>query len=371
MLSDLAESDRRRRWSCHSVRYLPLLGQLEIHKGSGFMPNPVLVEVTRGGIVESVHRGMVAVVDGDGDSLMELGEVDKPVFPRSATKSMQALALVETGAADAFGFGDKELALACSSHSAEPAHVALAAEMAARAGFTEADFECGCHWSFDQQVLIDQARAGGKPDQFHNNCSGKHAGFLCLSCHEGVDHRGYSGYDHFVQSTIRDVVSSLTGDPMGRDNCGIDGCSIPTYASPLRGLAHGFARMASSVGLEPVRAKAARRLMNACMAEPFFVAGTRRACTELMKLAPGRIFAKTGAEGVFCAAIPEKGMGIALKCEDGATRGAEAMIGGVLARLFADDEALSLALREWSNKTLSNWNRIEVGAIRPVGALDA
>jgi len=333
------------------------------------MQNPVLVEVTRGEMVESRHRGMAVVVDGDGSVVMSLGEVETPVFPRSAVKSMQALPLVETGAADRYGLGEKELALTCSSHSGEPGHMQLAGEIAGRAGLGEADFECGCHWSFETKVLIDQVRAGDKPDQLGNNCSGKHAGFLCLACHAGVDHHGYVEYDHFVQASIRDVMADLTGTEHGHDNCGIDGCSIPTYAAPLKNIAHGFARMASGTGLGPERAKAAKRLMSACMAEPWFVAGTGRACTELMSVAPGRIFAKTGAEGVFCATLPEKGYGIALKCEDGSTRGAEAMIGGVLAKLFADDEEVSAKLTDWSNKSLRNWKGTEVGRIRPAGQL--
>ena len=333
------------------------------------MQNPVLVEVTRGEMVESRHRGMAVVVDGDGSVVMSLGEVETPVFPRSAVKSMQALPLVETGAADRYGLGEKELALTCSSHSGEPGHMQLAGEIAGRAGLGEADFECGCHWSFETKVLIDQVRAGDKPDQLGNNCSGKHAGFLCLACHAGVDHHGYVEYDHFVQASIRDVMADLTGTEHGHDNCGIDGCSIPTYAAPLKNIAHGFARRASGTGLGPERAKAAKRLMSACMAEPWFVAGTGRACTELMSVAPGRIFAKTGAEGVFCATLPEKGYGIALKCEDGSTRGAEAMIGGVLAKLFADDEEVSAKLTDWSNKSLRNWKGTEVGRIRPAGQL--
>ena len=333
------------------------------------MQNPVLVEVTRGQLVESRHRGMAVVMDGDGKVVMSLGDVSTPVFPRSAIKSMQALPLVESGAADRYGFGDRELALACASHSGEPEHMRLAGDMVARAGLGEADFECGCHWSSHQKVLIEQARAGDKPNQLGNNCSGKHAGFLCLSCHAGVDHHGYVGYDHFVQASVRDVMTELTGAAHGHDTCGTDGCSIPTYAVPLTNVAHGFARMASGTGLAPQRAAAARRLMAACMAEPFYVAGTGRACTTLMQLAPGRIFAKTGAEGVYCAAIPEKGYGIALKCEDGSTRGAEAMIGAVLAKLFDDDQELSANLADWSNKTLKNWNGIEVGQIRPAGEL--
>ncbi len=173
-----------------------------------------------------------------------------------------------------------------------------------------------------------------KPGQLYNNCSGKHAGFICACCHTGTDTEGYVGYDHPLQQEIRGIMESLTGSILGHDNCGVDGCSIPTYASPLKGLAHGFAKMTTGVGLEPIRAKSAKRLMQACMAEPWYVAGTKRACTALMQAAPGRIFAKTGAEGVFVAAIPEQGIAMAMKCDDGATRAAESMVAATLARFF-------------------------------------
>src|SRR5690606_33144956 len=137
--------------------------------------------------------------------------------------------------------------------------------------------------------------------------------------------------------------------------CGVDGCSIPTYAVPLKSLATGFARMATGAGLAPQRAKASRRLIDACMAEPFYVAGTKRACTRLMQTAPGRIFAKTGAEGVFCAAIPEKGVAIALKCEDGTTRAAESMVAATLARFFSDEPELRAALLSQADRALTNW----------------
>ncbi|MBB3975996.1 L-asparaginase II [Rhizobium azooxidifex] len=333
------------------------------------MENPVLVEVTRGNRVESRHRGMVVAVDGDGKVAFARGDVEAAVFPRSACKAMQALPLVEGGAADAYGFGDKELALACASHSGEPKHVALAAGMLAAAGQEASVLECGAHWSFDQPVLIGQARTLDRPTALHNNCSGKHAGFVCAACHGGVDPKGYVGYDHPVQAEIRAVMQHLTGTPLDRDDCGTDGCSIPTYAVPLKALAHGFARMATGTGLPPARARAARRLVDACMAEPFYVAGTRRACTRLMETAPGRIFAKTGAEGVFCAAVPEKGIAIALKCEDGATRAAEAMVAATLARFFDDDPAVADALMRQADHAMKNWNGLPVGDVRVTEAL--
>ena len=163
-------------------------------------------------------------------------------------------------------------------------------------------------------------------------------------------------------------MQNLTGAVLGHDNCGTDGCSIPSYAVPLRGLAHGFAKMATGTGLEPIRAKASRRLFDACMAEPFYVAGTGRACTKLMQIAPGRIFCKTGADGVFCAAIPEQGIAIALKCDDGAGRAAEAMVAATLARFFEKGGKEHAALLAIANKSMRNWNGIHVGNIRATEA---
>ena len=334
------------------------------------MANPVLVEVTRGNRVESFHRGMAAVVDGAGKTVLEFGDIDQPVFPRSACKAMQALPLVESGAADAYGFGNKELALSASSHSGEPEHAALAGAMLKAAGRDETALECGAHWSFEQPVLIEQVRSLDRPTQLHNNCSGKHAGFVCACCHRDEDPKGYVTYDHPLQAEIRDIMGDLTGSVLDRDNCGIDGCSIPTYAVPLRRLAHGFAKMATGEGIGPERAKASRRIVEACMAEPFYVAGTRRTCTRLMQAAPGRIFAKTGAEGVFCAAIPELGLAIALKCEDGISRAADSMVAGLLARYFRQDDEVRGRLLTIANHTMRNWNGMEVGTVRLSGAFD-
>lgn len=335
------------------------------------MENPVLVEVTRGTRVESRHRGMVVAVDGDGKVAFARGDIEAAVFPRSACKAMQALPLVEGGAADAYGFGAKELALACASHSGEPRHVALASSMLSAAGRDADVLECGAHWSFYQPVLIEQARTMEHPTCLHNNCSGKHAGFVCAACHAGIDPAGYVGYDHPIQAEIRGVMENLTGAPLGQDTCGTDGCSIPTYAVPLQALAYGFARMATGSGLPPARAKAARRLVDACMAEPFYVAGTGRFCTRVMELAPGRIFAKTGAEGVFCAAVPEKGIAIALKCEDGTTRAAESMVAATLARFFDHDPDVAGALMRQANHAMKNWNGLHVGDVRVTEAMTA
>ncbi|MBW8639338.1 asparaginase [Hoeflea sp. WL0058] len=332
------------------------------------MANPVLVEVTRGGRVESRHRGAAVAVDAAGQIIFSKGDTSAPIFPRSAVKAMQALPLVESGAADAYGFGDREIALACSSHSGQPEHVALAAAMLKAAGRDADALECGCHWPFNMKVSTRMAASGGKLTTLHNNCSGKHAGFVCVACHLGHSPAGYINYDHPVQGLVRDALGDLTGAHYGVDTCGTDGCSIPTYAVPLPAVAHGFAKMTTGEGLAPARAKAARRIIEACMAEPFYVAGSKRACTRLMELAPGKVFAKTGAEGVFCAALPEQGVGVAVKCDDGATRAAEAMVAAVLA-LLVEDEALRDGLRAIAGHSISNWNGIETGHLRVTEAL--
>lgn len=331
--------------------------------------NPVLVEVFRGPVVESRHRGSIAVFDGDGRKVFSLGDIERPTFPRSAIKSIQALPLVESGAADAFGFETTDLALACSSHSGEPEHVARAALMLKRAGLDETVLECGSHWPFQQPVLIDLARSGKQPTPLHNNCSGKHSGFLATCMHCGLETKGYVALGSGIQNMVRDAMEEVTGAAHDVDHCGTDGCSIPTYAIPLSNTAHGFARMATGSGLGPLRAKAAQRLIHACMAEPFYVAGTKRACTELMQLAPGRIFVKTGAEGVFCGAVPELGLGFALKCDDGATRAAETMVAALLARLLRADDELAAKLDAYSNQQLSNWNKIPLGSVAPAQIL--
>jgi len=333
------------------------------------MANPVLVEILRGDRVESAHRGAVAVCDDAGKLLVEIGDVSQPVFPRSAVKSIQALPLVESGAADAFGFGDRQLALACASHRGEAAHAELAAEMLAAANLDESALECGAHWPFNQDAMVALARSGQVPSQLHNNCSGKHSGFVCTCAHLKLDHRGYVGFDHPMQGLIREAMQDVTGAVHDEQNSAIDGCSIPTHAIPISSLALGFARMATGKGLATDRAKAARRLFAACMAEPFYVSGSDLADPTLVQAAPGRIFLKSGAEGVYCAALPELGLGIALKCDDGAGRAGEAMVAAVLARLLASDEALSATLADMARPVVPSRRGVAVGRIQPAGPL--
>jgi L-asparaginase II len=332
------------------------------------MTDPVLIEVLRGNLVESRHRGAVAVADADGATLVALGDVAAPIFPRSAVKALQALPLVESGAAGRYGLGDEELALACASHSGEPAHVAGVERMLAKASLTPSALSCGSHWPLSQAAAIALARTGA-PSALHNNCSGKHAGFLCLACSLGVDHADYWRPGHPVQREVRAVLEGLSGATLTAESCAIDGCSVPTWAIPLHNLALAFARFDTGHGLAPERAKAAARLRQACAKKPWYVAGTGRFCTDLMQLFGERVYLKTGAEGVCCGALPERGLGIAIKCDDGAGRAAEAIMAGLVGRLIPLTFAEREALAGFSHPVLRNWNGIEVGAIRPTEAI--
>lgn len=333
------------------------------------MNDPVLVEVTRGGIPESVHRGALAVLDADGAVVMALGDIDRPVFPRSAVKGLQALPLIETGAADRFGLSDAELALACASHSGEPAHAETSASAIAKAGLEATCLECGAHWPMGEKAARALAASGGQPSALHNNCSGKHAGFLCVAVAEGKDPKGYIQPDHPVMQAVSGALGSMTGYNLRNTARGVDGCSIPTYAIPLRNLARGFARFGTGHGLGPERARAAARLRAAVAKEPFMVAGTDRFDTVVMTALGARVFMKTGAEGVYCAAIPELGYGIALKIDDGAGRAAETVMAALLRRFLPLSEAEARIVLPRTDPVMKNWNGIEVGRMRPAPVL--
>ena len=342
--------------------------------------NPSLVEATRGGIVESAHRGALAVVDARGASVHALGDTARPVFARSAVKVLQALPLVTSGAADALALDDDELALACASHNGQAQHVATAAGMLAKAGLDEAALECGAHWP-QHEVAQRELAASGRPlSALHNNCSGKHAGFLCVGClmsrAQGRDPRefvrGYVRAEHPVMREVTAALQAATGADLSQAPVGTDGCSIPTYGIPLTQLALAFARVATGVGLTADRANAAARLRAAVAKAPFYVAGSGRFDTKVMQRLGERVFCKVGAEGVFCAALPEQGLGVAIKIDDGNNaRAAEVVMAAAIEALVRLDDDERAFMRALSEVTLKNWNGIEVGALRATVGLRA
>ena len=338
--------------------------------------NPVLVEAMRGDTRESAHRGAIVVVDADGKRLVALGDVERPVFPRSAVKVLQAIPLVESGAADRLGLDDEELAVACASHNGEPRHVAVVERMLAKAGLDVGALECGTHWPRLGPVAHALAASGKEPSALNNNCSGKHAGFLCLACVlcGGVNLRQYAkGYvapRHPVMRAVTEALEATTGHDLQHAPRGIDGCSIPAYAIPLDRLALAFARIGTGTGLRPGHARAATRLRKAVAQHPFMAAGSDRFDTTVMEALGERVYCKVGAEAVFCASFPARGLGVAIKIDDGNTaRAAEvAMAAAIEAFVDLDDEEAEV-LGRLSDVPLRNWNGIEVGALRATAEL--
>lgn len=295
--------------------------------------SPVVIEVTRGPVVESRHEGIAAVVKADGSVIDAWGDIEAAILPRSANKPIQAMAFVESGAVERFGLGDEHIALSCASHSGETRHVETVRAWLAKLGLSEADLECGTHAPRLQSSIEALARANMLPTAAFNNCSGKHSGFLSTAVHYGEPTRGYIKYDHPVQRRLRETMSALCGLDADAFPHGTDGCGIPTLATPLKSLAQAMAAMADPSGLSSKRADAANRIRKAMNAEPFMVAGSGRFCTRINEAAPGVIQVKTGAEGVFCGMLPTLGLGVALKVWDGAGRAAEVAMAALLDHL--------------------------------------
>ena len=295
--------------------------------------NPVLVEVTRGDMVESRHRGAIAVVRANGQSMLTVGDTHRLVYPRSAIKPLQAIYAVESGAAEAFNLTDVELALACASHNGEPEHVSTVLAWLARLGLGQEALECGAHAprrEADWAALVEENLS---PGTAHNNCSGKHCGFLSSARHLGLSTEGYILREHPIQQAVLGLIGEMADFSLDNTPGGIDGCGIPVAGIPLEPLALAFARFATGTGLDSRRQAAAQSIYQAMVREPFMVAGSERWCTRAMQVGKGAFIVKTGAEGVYCGAVPEIGVGIALKIDDGASRAAECAMGAVLSGL--------------------------------------
>lgn len=299
-----------------------------------------MVELWRGGLLESTHLGHAVLVDDTGQIVQAWGDPERIIFPRSSCKMIQALPLVESGAADAYGLTPVQLALSCASHQGAALHVNAARDWLAGIGLGEPDLRCGSHEPYDKaerdRLICDHEG----PCQLHNNCSGKHSGFLTVTKHLKAGPE-YVEIDHPLQKAIRAATEEVTGETVA--GYGIDGCSAPNFAMSVAGLARAMAAFAKAREGGSVRERAMQRLRDAMAAHPEYVAGEGRSCTELMRAMGGRVAIKTGAEAVFIAMIPEKKLGLAMKIEDGNSRASEAALVGILTRLGVMDAAHPMA----------------------------
>ena len=330
------------------------------------MTTPVpLAEVWRGPFLESVHSGHAVICDETGQIVQAWGDPNAVVLPRSSSKMLQALPLLESGAARAYGLGAEQLALACASHDGAAIHTSRVKAWLQHIGCTDDDFRCGAQDPTDLPARDALIRAGEKPCQMHNNCSGKHSGFLTLNKHLGGNPE-YVAPDHPVQLACKAAFEEVTAQ--ASPGYGIDGCSAPNFATTLHGMARAMAFFAAAQPGQGARADAAAQLCDAMATYPELVAGEGRACTELMRAMGGRVALKTGAEAFFIAIIPQLKMGVALKVVDGGTRGAECAIAAILVKLGVL-EANHPATLKRMNAPIRNWNGLETGMIRPAAAL--
>jgi L-asparaginase II len=344
-----------RRLKCAEFRFIKV-------KRTPIMTQAVpMVELWRGGRMESQHLGHGVVCDETGQIVQAWGDPDAIIFPRSSCKMIQALPLIESGAADAVGLTEKQLALSCASHQGAYIHTDAVRDWLAELNLGEDDLRCGPQKPADKEVYHDMIRAGETPCQMHNNCSGKHSGFLTLNKHIGGGAE-YIDAAHPVQIAIKEAIEDTTGE--ASPGYGIDGCSAPNYATSVTGLARSMAFFASAHDQSGARAVAATRLVDAMRTYPEMVAGETRACTELMRAMDGKVAIKTGADGVFIAIIPEKKLGVALKIADGATRGSECAIAAILIQLGVLDPNHPATLKR-HNARVMNWRGVDCGVIQP------
>lgn len=319
-----------------------------------------VAELWRGGICESLHAGHAVVVDGSGQIVEAWGNPQAVIYPRSSCKMIQALPLVESGAADAAGLTPAQLALSCASHNGAAIHSDAVTRWLSDLGLGEADLRCGPQEPSDIPARGALIRAGETPCQIHNNCSGKHSGFLTLNRHLNAGAE-YTEVDHPVQVAVRAAFEEVTGEAVR--GWGVDGCSVPNFATSLQGLARAMAAFAVAREGRGLRDSAQARLVQAMMAHPEMVAGETRACTELMRAMEGRAAVKTGAEAVFVAILPEKGLGIALKVLDGGTRASEAAITRLLVKYGALEAGHPMA-KKWGNPEIRSRRGIHAGELR-------
>jgi L-asparaginase II len=336
---------------------------LRVHAGQSAAP--IVVEVTRGSMVESVHRVIAAVTDASGKAVMAWGDIDRLVYGRSAIKPIQALPVLESGAADAFHLGEDEVTLCCASHSGEAMHVDRVNAWLGRLGLSAEDLECGPQIPTHEASAHAMLRAGTAPTRAHNNCSGKHSGMLTTAVHLGEPTKGYIRDEHPVQKRLRAVMQEMSGCDLSGVPTGYDGCGIPVFGVPLKGMATAMAQFADPSRLSPARAAATRRIVAACAKHPLLIGGTGRFNSAVLAETGEACLLKSGAEGVFAGAVPGKGYGICLKTDDGNGRAASTAMAAILRHLGVIDDAMAKRLADRLVQPVHNWEGRLVGHVRP------
>lgn len=329
-----------------------------------------LVEVTRGATVESIHRGIVAVVDTKGNKIASVGDTSYFTYIRSAAKPIQALPILEQGAADRFGFSLEDIALIISSHSGEEEHVRIGRQLMDKIGLESIYLLCGTHPPLHQDTAKELSARGQAPSVFHCTCSGKHAGMLALAKHLELSLDDYYILEHQVQQFMLQTISEFADMDKTDIGIGIDGCGVPVFALPIEKMAYIYARWADPIDFCDKRINACSILSEAVTTYPRLVGGTRRLASDLMKITGKKLLAKDGNEGIFCIGVPSRGWGIAVKIEDGSNRAVAPVVIETLRQLGLLTTAEYDGLSAYARRELRNYRGNMIGEVRPAFKLD-
>jgi len=323
-----------------------------------------LVEVVRGELTESQHLGSIAVVDNSGTLVLSYGEADLKTYWRSAAKPIQALPLVDSGAAAAFDLSPAELAVITASHSGEERHLELVRSILAKINLGEEHLKCGSHLPYSREAKRKLRQAGRKPGPLYNNCSGKHAGMLALCQHQGWDVENYLKEAHPLQKYLLDYISLFTDYPQEKIVRGTDGCGVVVYGLPLKNMALAFARLSSPLTVSEDLARAAHKIKAAMLAHPLAIGGEGRFNSVLLQATNKKLIAKSGAEGVFCFGYQDKG--VAIKIIDGHRRALPPVVMKILSELEVLNEEEENSLAKYFKPVVTNHRGEEVGFLEPV-----
>ena len=330
---------------------------------------PIFIEVTRGGMIESIHRGICVISDSKGSIYKSWGDHERPIYPRSAIKPLQAIPVVASGAAAALKMSSAELALCCASHSGERVHTEKVASWLKRLGLDDTNLECGPQMPSDQETAEKLIQSGKNPLSLHNNCSGKHAGMLSTAIHNKQPTLGYTKADHPVQSDLIRLMSSLGNLDLSKTARGLDGCGIPVFGIPVKSVALAMAKFADPDILSQSEKEACIQIREACAQNPIMISGTNKINTLIQAETADKAVVKGGAEGVYTAAINSLGLGVCIKVDDGAGRAASVVMLHVLRKLnILNDESVK-KIKEFGVKDIRNWSGTLVGEIRVGGGI--
>lgn len=326
--------------------------------------NPILVEIYRNNVLESFHRGVVCVVDAEGKVIHSEGDVHQLCYPRSAMKFLQVIPLIEHGGVERFNFTLEEIAVMCGSHSAQPEHLAIVNSILSKIGLDKSALHCGPQYPTSKKDTDELIRRGEKPHDIHNNCSGKHAGMLAMCVLKGWDTKDYINPQHPLQQLILETCSEFYEYPKEKMITALDGCSAPIFSVPVYNQAVGYKNLTATDKFSDRRKAACAMVLEAVSKHPLMVAGTKRYCTEMMQITAPQIVGKTGAEGIFCLALPQKKMGVCIKIDDGKMSPQYAVAQAFVEATGLFSKEQMQPLHHYMQEPVLNWNKFVTGEVR-------